>query len=157
MRFKNRYFLFDVVYDTALRVDAQTNALRKSQTGPTAKQRSLHGKAIQRAIRDAVQDNFGDYGIGVCAASLQVKYYNALTSTGIIRAPRDHFEMIWAAVSLIRQLDGQPCMICVRRVTGTIRHAQEHAIVFAERSIKRHKLQEAELHQVERDVMQLDP
>lgn len=61
-----------------------------------------------------------------------VNYYSPSTSTAIIRCPRDHYEMVWAALTyttrLPKPLDNTPVVIRVVRVSGTIKKAEEEVI-----------------------------
>ncbi|MCJ1324106.1 hypothetical protein MMC10_000768 [Thelotrema lepadinum] len=65
---------------------------------------SLTPNILLNLLRDAISDLFGDWGIGVCKADLMVKYLSPLTSTAIIRCPRDHYRLVWAALSLFTSL-----------------------------------------------------
>jgi ribonuclease P/MRP protein subunit POP5 len=69
-----------------------------------------------------------------------VNYYSPSTSTAIIRCPRDHYEMVWAALTyttrLPRPLD-TPVVIRVVRVSGTIKKAEEEVIRQSQQIINR--------------------
>lgn len=71
---------------------------------------------------------------------LIVKYFSQATSTAIIRVSRDHYRLVWAALTFITRLPepvDQPCVIQVVRVSGTIKKAEEEAIRRARISISR--------------------
>jgi ribonuclease P/MRP protein subunit POP5 len=60
-----------------------------------------------------------------------VKYLSQATSTFILRISRDHYRLVWAALSFMNKLpfkDGRPCVYRVMRVSGTIRKAEEEAV-----------------------------
>ena len=59
-----------------------------------------------------------------------VKYFSNATSTFIIRVSRDHYRLVWAALSFTTKLPpgAKPCVMRVVRVSGTIRKAEEEAI-----------------------------
>ncbi|TQS31607.1 hypothetical protein Golomagni_08107 [Golovinomyces magnicellulatus] len=60
-----------------------------------------------------------------------LKYLSLATSTFILRCAREHYKMLWAALTLMDQIpvkDGRRCMFRVVRVSGTIRKAEEEAI-----------------------------
>lgn len=69
-----------------------------------------------------------------------VKYFSAATSTAIIRVSRDHYRLVWAALTFTTRLSkpvDQACIIQVVRVSGTIKKSEEAAIRLARLSIKR--------------------
>lgn len=60
-----------------------------------------------------------------------VKYWSPATSTFILRTPREHYQVAWAALSLMNRVPvtgGKNCVFRVVRVSGTIRKSQEEAI-----------------------------
>lgn len=68
-----------------------------------------------------------------------VKYFSPATSTAIIRVSRDHYRLVWGALSFATRLPkplDQPCVFQVVRVSGTIRKAEEEAIRRARISIR---------------------
>ena len=74
------------------------------------------------------------------ADGVLVKYFSQATSTAIIRVTRDHYRLVWAALSFVTRLPkplDQPCVMQVVRVSGTIRKAEEEAIRRARLSIRR--------------------
>ena len=70
-----------------------------------------------------------------------VNYYSPSTSTAIIRCPRDHYEMVWAALTYITKLPRLdiPVVCRVLRVSGTIRKAEEEVIRRSQKIVKRAK------------------
>jgi ribonuclease P/MRP protein subunit POP5 len=67
----------------------------------------------------------------IISDSLPVKYLSLATSTIILKCHREHYRMLWAALTLMDHVpvkDGRPCMFRVVRVSGTIRKAEEEAI-----------------------------
>ena len=69
-----------------------------------------------------------------------VKYFSPATSTAIIRVSRDHYRLVWAALTfttrLLKPID-QACVMQVVRVSGTIKKAEEEAVRRARLSIRR--------------------
>ncbi len=68
-----------------------------------------------------------------------VKYFSPATSTAIIRVARDHYRLVWAALTFTTKLPhpaNQACVFQVVRVSGTIKKAEEEAIRRAQRSIR---------------------
>ncbi|KAI8848877.1 hypothetical protein BC829DRAFT_393242 [Chytridium lagenaria] len=93
VRFKNRYLLFEVTYANGLIHE------------------TLHAGNFANAIRDSVELNFGDIGLGSIAGSFVVKYFSPYTGVGIVRVARDHVKMVWAAMTF-------KCRISVVHVGG---------------------------------------
>ncbi|KAF2631235.1 hypothetical protein BU25DRAFT_437753 [Macroventuria anomochaeta] len=102
---------------------------------------AFNAGALVRLIRDAVEDLYGDYGSGMVSSSLKVNYYSPSTSTAIIRCPRDHYEMVWAALTYVTRLPkvDVPVVCRVLRVSGTIRKAEEEVIRRSQNIVKRAK------------------
>ncbi|KAL1605793.1 RNA-binding protein pop5 [Nothophoma quercina] len=102
---------------------------------------AFNAGALVRLVRDAVEDLYGDYGSGMVSSSLKVNYYSPSTSTAIIRCPRDHYEMVWAALTYITKLPRLdiPVVCRVLRVSGTIRKAEEEVIRRSQKIVKRAK------------------
>ena len=76
------------------------------------------------------------------ADNWSVNYYSPSTSTAIIRCPRDHYAMVWAALTYITRLPKPidiPVVIRVIRVSGTIKKAEEEVIRRSQLIIKRAK------------------
>ncbi|MCJ1435210.1 hypothetical protein MMC27_004582 [Xylographa pallens] len=113
--------------------------------------------------RPRVHPRFPYYvGLCACANALMclpyiVKYLSPATSTFILRCPRAHYQLVWAALTYMTHLpvvktpggekalagktmrggdygktrsgdDQRPCVIRVVRVSGTVRKAEEEAV-----------------------------
>jgi ribonuclease P/MRP protein subunit POP5 len=89
---------------------------------------SVTTRTILDAVRQQVAHNFGDHGAGVTAASLSVRYFSAATNTGVIRVSREHYRIVWAALTFVRAIGGRECVITVRRVSGTVKKAEEEIL-----------------------------
>lgn len=140
VRLKNRYLLVNILYPelTALPTPGIPDLVAFNQ--PTTDE--LKPQLLLKAIRDAVLELFGDYGAGVIAGSLMVKYLSPATSTFIIRVTRAHYRIAWAALSFMSSVpvkNGKKCVYRVVRVSGTIRKAEEEAIRRARDMILRAK------------------
>ncbi|TPX41646.1 hypothetical protein SeLEV6574_g05984 [Synchytrium endobioticum] len=126
MRFKNRYLLFELAYADDKYVDE-----------------SLHAGIIAAIIRDSVQLNFGDYGIGILGGAIAIKYFSPHTGIGILRAPRDHYQLAWAALTLVTQVKKKSAMLRVLHLGGTIKQCQLVTIEYDQaklRTLKRAKI-----------------
>ncbi|KAJ3015978.1 hypothetical protein HKX48_004277 [Thoreauomyces humboldtii] len=116
VRIKNRWLLIRV-------------HLEPSRDSPAATiDTSLTSKSIYHLLKDSLQLNFGDYGAGISASSIGVKYFSPFTHTGIIRCSRDQYQMIWAALTFVTKCKGTPCVIRVLHNSGTIKKIQEETV-----------------------------
>ncbi|TPX71886.1 hypothetical protein SpCBS45565_g00820 [Spizellomyces sp. 'palustris'] len=111
VRLKNRYLLFNLHFDPST---------------PPSVDTAINGGTINNTLKDSLELNFGDYGIGI--ASFTVKYYSPHTQTGIIRCARESYQMLWAALSFITKIRNRPCIFCVVHLGGTIKSVQQVAL-----------------------------
>ncbi|KAK5132289.1 hypothetical protein LTR08_009197 [Meristemomyces frigidus] len=149
VRIKHRYMLVNILYpsppakkpgNTPSNNDDIPFSVHFRQPTPD----QLTPQLLLRLIRDGVANLFGDYGSGKVAGSLQnnapVKYLSPATSTAIIRCSREHYRLVWAALTFVTRLPkpvDQMCVLQVVRVSGTIRKAEEEAIRRARLHIRR--------------------
>ncbi|KAK6331680.1 hypothetical protein TWF718_002226 [Orbilia javanica] len=143
VRVKQRYLLFTILYPSS--PQSTTNNGSNSSSKPTQSMifhspspANLTRTSLASIIRSSISNNFGDWGIGQCG-SFAVKYFSQATSTGILRITRDNYRTLWAALTYVRELCGQPAVIKVVRVSGTIRKAELEAVKLAEETIRRVK------------------
>jgi ribonuclease P/MRP protein subunit POP5 len=130
MRFKNRYLLCELQWENGKLLE------------------SVSSYTILNAIKESIEVNFGDLGLGRCLQSLQVKYYNYLTGLCILRVSRDHFHLMMASLTFLSQIQQRPVNFHTLRVTGTIRSCQKFAIDYNRRqlmAIISHEEQKAQL------------
>lgn len=88
-------------------------------------------------------------------SSLKVVYFSHATSTAILRVPREHFRLTWAALTLMnelpltrnRQTQNLKCVVRVVRVSGTIKKAEEELLRRSRREIVRAKMLEGNKHE----------
>lgn len=64
---------------------------------------------------------------------MTVKYLSNATSTCIVQCSRDHYRLVWAALTLMDRVPtkngpGSPCVFRVVRVSGTIKKVEEEAV-----------------------------
>lgn len=103
-------------------------------------QESRHGQItsyeILDAIKESLQYNFGDFGLGSVQQSLGgkmkckasrvneklVKYYNDVTNVCIVRTGRDQFRMVWNAITLITKINEFSVYATVIHVGGKNEH-----------------------------------
>ena len=117
VRLKHRWLLFEIVYPS------ETSAIPFF-----AASQQVNTKLLTDALRQQISYNFGDCGSGLVASSLSIRYFSPATSSGIVRIARDCYRIVWAALTFIRDLAGRECVITVRRVSGTIKKAEEEIL-----------------------------
>jgi ribonuclease P/MRP protein subunit POP5 len=118
---------------------------------------AFHLGQLIKMIREEVAELYGDYGMGMVSPGLKgtynyyilnyanistVVYWSPSTSTAIVRCPRDHYEMVWSALTYVSRLPKPvdiPVVIRVLRVTATIKKAEEEVIRRSQLIIKRAK------------------
>ena len=148
VRLKHRYLTVHVLYPTdTTRAQATAAPLlqfhRPSPAGVDAAQ-------LLRLIRRSVEYMYGDYGLGLVASSLKINYWSAATSTAIVRVTRNHFRILWGALTWITDIGRNggynkendrltACVFRVVRTSGTIRKAEEDVIRRAKEEILRAK------------------
>ncbi|KUJ16354.1 uncharacterized protein LY89DRAFT_545147, partial [Mollisia scopiformis] len=100
VRLKNRYLLVNILYPELEKSQLNSNipdVVIFNQ--PTTN--DLNASALMRGIRAEVSSLFGDYGMGTVSESLAVKYLSPATSTFILRVSRAHYQVAWAALSMM--------------------------------------------------------
>ena len=68
-----------------------------------------------------------------------MNYFSPATSTAIIRCPRDHYELVWAALTFVTKLPRVdiPVVCRIVRVSATIKKAEEEVIRRSRAIVKR--------------------
>lgn len=117
VRLKHRWLLFNIIYPN------ETSAIPFS-----APSNNVTPKILTDILRQQISYNFGDQGSGLVSSSLQIKYFSSSTSTGIVRILRDHFRIVWAALTFIREIEGRECIVTVQRVSGTVKKAEQEIL-----------------------------
>jgi ribonuclease P/MRP protein subunit POP5 len=127
VRFRNRYLLCTVEFER----------------GGDEAVSLVTGRALYVAVRSSVETNFGDVGAGLAIPVLSVKLWSPPLALAIIRASRDHFATVWAAITMINALPraspGNPVRITVIHVGATIRACQKAAAEYGARLIAENK------------------
>ncbi|KAJ2579744.1 RNA-binding protein pop5 [Coemansia sp. RSA 1836] len=124
VRLKNRYICFEL--QPQAQIDG-TDSLERASSGRRPNE-ALSARSIHALVREQIKLNFGDSGAGLVLSGLQVKYFSPQTSMGILRVPRDHYQMVSAALALMTQASKRSCTIRIRHVSGTIKKCQRAAI-----------------------------
>eukprot|EP00038_Savillea_parva_P031920 m.91886 g.91886 ORF g.91886 m.91886 type:complete len:150 (-) comp9932_c0_seq1:1900-2349(-) len=118
VRLKHRYLLTEIIF-----ADDKIDA-------------SIKSGDILRAVKAGVQTAHGDYGTACVVPSLQLKYFNRHTRVMLLRVSRDHYEMLWSALTLVTVFDKRECLMRVLHVAGTIRSCQRHLLRHQQLALK---------------------
>lgn len=146
VRIKNRYLLLNILYPSVTpstsKSPSHTSAIAFKSPTPDY----IDAGRFVGHLKTHITFLFGDYGLGSSLSSLKVIYFSAATSTVILRVPRNHHQLVWAALTHVTELppnrrgaSGTPCVIQVVRVSGTIRKAEEELIRRTKQEIVRAK------------------
>ena len=80
-------------------------------------------QVVQASIRDSVQENFGDFGVGCVLALLQVRHYSSETGLLLVRVAREHATMLRAALTLVCFVQNQPVRLTAVSAAGVLASA----------------------------------
>lgn len=139
VRLKHRYLLVNFLYPSPSTTPSKTpTALPDVVDFHKPSSDKLTAGLLIKILRESIADLFGDYGAGMTSGTLAIKYFSPATSTAIIRVSRNHYRLVWAALTFLTHLPhpvNQDCVAQVVRVSGTIRKAEEEAIRRAKQAI----------------------
>ena len=79
-------------------------------------------QVVQASIRDSVQENFGDFGVGCILTLLQVRHYSSDTGLLLVRVAREHAAMLRAALTLVCFVSNQPVRLTAISAAGVCLH-----------------------------------
>jgi ribonuclease P/MRP protein subunit POP5 len=144
MRFKNRYYLIELLWETPSTVSSSIAfsslpSLRSSDL-------SLQSYQLQSALRESMLLHFGEWGIGRVLQSLQVRYLNPLTNLSIIRIGRGDTRTLAALLAFLTTLRTKTLCIKTCHLGGTIRSCQKAAL----------RLQRVRLDELRRHIVLAD-
>ncbi|KAK9819175.1 hypothetical protein WJX81_006362 [Elliptochloris bilobata] len=117
MRFKNRYLLLELVWKDARADDA------------------LLEPTLLACFRQSIWTCFGDHGLGLALASLQVKFHSALTGLCIVRCSRDQHRQVWGALSTITEIRHRTVLLRLLHLGGTLASCQRTALAHSRASL----------------------
>jgi ribonuclease P/MRP protein subunit POP5 len=146
VRLKHRYLLVQILSPSPPETpSSSTNKPRLPNAvvfhAPTPPH--ITASTILHLLRTQVSLLFGDYGSGALASGLAVKYFSNATSTAIVRCPRAHYRLAWAALTCLTEMPsvrrglggGERCVFRVVRVSGMTRKVEEEAVRRSRRMI----------------------
>ncbi|ORX56882.1 homoserine kinase [Hesseltinella vesiculosa] len=116
----HRWILFELEQDPV--ISSQTNTPTDSKI-PL----DVSDADIVHAMRAAMATTYGDFGSGILK-SLQLKWFNPDTRTGILRAPRDPVDMVLSSLFFIKKVGSAACHFRCLQSSGTLIHIQKYAI-----------------------------
>ncbi|BFZ18277.1 hypothetical protein BsWGS_21316 [Bradybaena similaris] len=118
VRFKNRYLLCELVFPD------------KNKEIPP-----IDTKNVYLAVRDAILEAHGDYGLGAVQFSLSVKYLNIKTNIAIIRVERKHLSIVASSVVFIKKVGSHSIIMKTLHVGGSIRACQKFLIDYHKKNL----------------------
>jgi ribonuclease P/MRP protein subunit POP5 len=142
VRIKHRYLLFNILYPDTTPQHSKAPSPPYLAFHPPSPAHVTAG-LILTALRASIALHFGDVGVGLASSSLKIVYFSPATSTAIVRCPRQHFRVVWAALTYLTELpgnrreEGKKCVVQVVRVSGTIRKSEEELLRRNKRDIVR--------------------
>ena len=110
VRFKNRYLVAQVAW---------------KDPGAAAGAR-LQESAVLEAVRQGLQENFGEAGLAQAVQALQVKFLEPRTGLLLLRCNRADARRVWCCLTLVTALgrENAVCMVRVLHVSGALPRAQ---------------------------------
>ena len=151
VRFKNRYFLLELIpFEVDQAVGQNLKDLRyHSESNSTSEIKapvslpSFTSASVSTCIRNSLALNYGQFASSSLLQSLSVKYSNAATNMVILRVPRDFQAEVWASLTFLTDWPAEnpaagnrlKCTWRAVHCAGTIRSCQKAAISFARQVI----------------------
>ncbi|CAN4114073.1 unnamed protein product [Withania somnifera] len=93
---------------------------------------------LNKVIKDVILTNFGE--CGVASSSFQVKYVNPITKLCVIRASREEYQKVWAAITMIRSVGSCPVVFNLLDLSGSIRACRAAALKCDEFKFQQYQL-----------------
>ncbi|RMZ80248.1 hypothetical protein DV738_g2751, partial [Chaetothyriales sp. CBS 135597] len=132
VRVKHRYLLLNILFPSKTGAGAPTPAYLQFRSPAPS---HITPALFVSLLRNSIATHFGDCGLGLTTGSLRIVYLSPATSTVIVRCPRAHYRLVWAALTYVNELPGvrrgergRECVIQVVRVSGTIRKSEEELL-----------------------------
>mmetsp|Transcript_25815 Transcript_25815/g.49007 ORF Transcript_25815/g.49007 Transcript_25815/m.49007 type:complete len:148 (+) Transcript_25815:187-630(+) len=110
VRFKNRYLALELV----------------NLAG--SKPVELDIPMLLTAIFESIKICFGAMGHGQCMSSIQVKYLCNVTSTCVIRCRREHAQEVWAAITLMSEINRRGVILRLLHMSGNVEQCRRAAL-----------------------------
>ncbi|SGZ40864.1 uncharacterized protein HGUI_03064 [Hanseniaspora guilliermondii] len=141
VRIKNRYILFELLYPPTECYN--TENIIFEHRNPSKPKSVINPKTILYEVRKQIKYYLGDQSLGKANITLQVKYFNNVTSVGILKCSAEYYKTVVLGLSMIQTInnDKQKVIINVVKLSGTINKLQDHSIKRNKELIKRIKFQ----------------
>lgn len=98
---------------------------------------SLSAASLLDLLKDAVQEEFGDWGYAMVVPKTRFIEYKPALSTGIARTPLSAYKAFCSSLSRISSINHVRCRFAITRASGIIKKARE-AVVEMHRSDHHH-------------------
>lgn len=95
---------------------------------------------LSKAIKDSILLNFGECGLASSVNSFQVKYVNRITKLCIIRASREEYQKVWAAITMVRSIGNCPVTFNLLDLSGNIEACKAAALKCDQLKFEHYKL-----------------
>ena len=89
---------------------------------------SLTPQSLQNTLMNAIQEYYGEFGLGLAMGRCKVIYLALLTGTVLIRVPAEFEKQARVAVSSLIVVNSRRCVVNVIHVGGTIRSCQKELV-----------------------------
>ena len=123
VRVKYRYFL---------------TTLRYHDTSPDL---DLTPHVLKSALYHAIEDYYGEIGLGHVQGRIKIVYLAVLTGTALIRAPADYEKQVRVSLSNVLVLRRRQCTCHVIHVGGTVRSCQKQLVSYNTNLLHRQMLE----------------
>ncbi|XP_072038750.1 ribonuclease P/MRP protein subunit POP5-like [Amphiura filiformis] len=120
VRLKKRYFLCEIVF-----VDQDGFSSSQPQTLPSLKEADVY-----HAVKGAVEEIYGDYGVGAVMGGLNVKYMNARTNVVLIRVHLHANKILWTSLPFVKKIAKCDCFMKTLHIGGTILSCQKSLLKY---------------------------
>lgn len=125
--FKNRYMVMEVFLDPNKDLAANEPII-------------ITQFNLSKAIKDSILLNFGECGLASSLNSFQVKYVNPITKLCIIRASREEYQKVWAAITMVRSIGSCPVIFNLLDLSGNIKACKDAALKCDQLKFEHYKL-----------------
>ncbi len=109
MRFKRRYFCFEIVFPDEL------TALNRLHIN------KLKHSDLSETIHKSIEKFYGDYGMAVMMPSFSVIYFNSATNLAIVRTARDLQKKFHTLLTFVQKLAEFSVALKVIHISGSIK------------------------------------
>ncbi|KAF0266971.1 hypothetical protein FOG48_03959 [Hanseniaspora uvarum] len=141
VRIKNRYILFELLYPPSDCMASEDIIFQ--HRNPNKTKSVINPKTIIYELRKQIKLYLGEQGLGKANMTLQMKYFNNVTSVGILKCSAEYYKTVVLGLSMIQNFNNDKAQIIVNvvKLSGTINKLQDHSIKRNKELIKRIQFQ----------------